>query len=188
MIAVIPARSGSKRIPRKNIREFHGKPIIAYSIQAALDSELFSRVIVSTDDDEFAAISMKLGADVHLRHPSLGVDDVAVGTVAVVQEVAREYPHEKAICAIYPCAPFITGSDIRLAFSLFMEGAPDYLYITDGTNDTDQGQFYWGLVSTWRDGTRIDHALEMKMAIPGVLDINTPDDWKLAEERYNGTE
>ncbi len=74
-IAIIPARGGSKRIPRKNIRNFHGKPLIAYSIQTALESKLFGKVIVTTDDDEIAAVARSYGAEVPFIRPKELVDD-----------------------------------------------------------------------------------------------------------------
>ena len=83
-IAIIPARGGSKRIPRKNIKEFYGKPLIAYSIQAALESKLFDKVIVSTDDEEIANIAKKYGAEVPFMRPKELSDDFT-GTGEVVK-------------------------------------------------------------------------------------------------------
>jgi N-acylneuraminate cytidylyltransferase len=87
-IAIIPARGGSKRIPRKNIKNFHGKPLIAYSIEAALNSNLFDRVIVSTDDNEIANIALKYGAEVPFIRPKNISDDYAT-TLDVINHAVK---------------------------------------------------------------------------------------------------
>lgn len=109
-IAVIPARGGSKRIPRKNIKDFHGKPLIAYSIEVALKSNLFDKVVVSTDDEEIAQISKKYGAEVPFLRPKELSDDFT-GTGAVVnhtidflKEQGEDYDF---VCTIYATAPFL---------------------------------------------------------------------------------
>lgn len=109
-IAIIPARGGSKRIPRKNIKIFHGKPLIAYSIETALLSKLFEKVIVSTDDEEIAEIAQKYGAEVPFLRPKELSDDFT-GTGVVVNHVV-EYLESigekyKYICTIYATAPFL---------------------------------------------------------------------------------
>ena len=103
-VAIIPARGGSKRIPRKNIKDFHGKPLIAYSIEVALKSGLFDEVIVSTDDDEIAKIAIKYGASVPFIRPKELSDDFT-GTGAVVEHTI-EFLLNKGekidfICTIY---------------------------------------------------------------------------------------
>lgn len=110
IVAVIPARGGSKRIPRKNIREFDGKPIIAYSIEAALKLKLFDRVIVSTDDEEIASVSREYGAEVPFLRPAELADDYT-GTNAVTKQ-AIEWLNTndgkvEYACCIYATAPFI---------------------------------------------------------------------------------
>lgn len=118
-IAIITARGGSKRIPRKNIKEFCGKPIIAYSIEAALNSKLFTEVMVSTDDEEIAFIAKKHGANVPFYRSAKNSDDYAT-TADVIMEVIREY--EKSgqyfdnICCIYPTAPFVTQEKLIRAY------------------------------------------------------------------------
>jgi len=109
-VAIIPARGGSKRIPKKNIKEFHGKPLIAYSIEVALKSKLFDKVIVSTDDKEVAEIAKKYGAQVPFLRPKELSDDFT-GTGDVVNH-AVEYLESKGenyeyICTIYATAPFL---------------------------------------------------------------------------------
>lgn len=108
-ICIIPARGGSKRIPRKNIKIFLGKPIIAYSIQAAIKSNLFDVVMVSTDDFEIAEIAKSYGASVPFMRSKENSDDYS-GTFDVIKEVLESYKKEgvyfNQACCIYPTAPF----------------------------------------------------------------------------------
>ena len=117
-LAVIPARGGSKRIPRKNIKLFNGQPMIAYSIQAAKASGAFDDVIVSTDDAEIADIAMQYGASVPFMRPTDLSDDFT-GTRAVTNHAIKAYEATIAkpdyCCCIYATAPFIQASDISRA-------------------------------------------------------------------------
>lgn len=128
IICIIPARGGSKRIPRKNIKLFLGKPIIAYSIQAALDSQLFDEVMVSTDDKEIAGIAKKYGAKVPFYRSPKTSNDFAI-TVDVLNEVLNCY--EKMgqtfdyICCIYPTALFMTPEKLRSAFETMVNKGYD---------------------------------------------------------------
>lgn len=123
-IAVIPARGGSKRIPRKNIKLFCGKPIIAWSIEAAQASGLFDHIIVSTDDAEIAAIATKWGAEVPFVRPAELSDDY-VGTGAVIKHAVewalKNLARVDFVCTIYATAPFLKSSDIRRGFELLEE-------------------------------------------------------------------
>ena len=114
-IAIIPARGGSKRIPRKNIRPFHGKPILVWSIEVALDSKLFDAVIVSTDDDEMASVALAHGAEVPFRRPAeLANDYVAVSPVirhALTWWEENRGP-VKLACSISATAPFLHAEDL----------------------------------------------------------------------------
>lgn len=118
-ICIIPARGGSKRISRKNIKYFLGKPIIAYSIQAALDSLLFDEVMVSTDDSEIAKIAVKYGAKVPFKRSDKNSDDFAT-TFDVIEEVIISYKNEGRefdnVCCLYACAPFVTKELILESF------------------------------------------------------------------------
>jgi len=130
-LAVIPARGGSKRIPRKNIKPFGGRPMIAYAIGAALDSGLFDEVIVSTDDDEIAATAQAHGARVPFRRPAALADDqtVTVPVIGHAVQAMRELGHPvDAACCIYPCVPFLRGSDLQAAHALFVESGAPYVY------------------------------------------------------------
>ena len=114
-IAIIPARGGSKRIPRKNIKEFCGKPILAYSIEAALDSKLFDEVMVSTDDNEIAEVAKKYGASVPFLRSSETANDFAI-LKDVLNEVLAKYnelgENFDEVCCILPTAPLVEVNDI----------------------------------------------------------------------------
>lgn len=129
-IAIIPARGGSKRIPRKNIKYFLGKPIIAYSIEAALLSELFDEVMVSTDDDKIAAIARQYGAKVpFLRSPEKADDHATLSDV--LMEVIETYQDKDVffnnVCCILPTAPLTSSEKIKEAFKKFANGHYDSL-------------------------------------------------------------
>lgn len=123
-IAVIPARGGSKRIPRKNLKVFCGKPIIAWSIETAIRSGLFDHIIVSTDDAEISDVAKKYGAEVPFIRPNSLSDDF-VGTGDVVKHAVEWFIKYKQppeyICEIYPTAPFVQESDLLSSFQLLKE-------------------------------------------------------------------
>lgn len=130
-VAVIPARGGSKRIPRKNIRVFAGKPMIAHAIDAALASGMFDRVIVSTDDQQVALIAREHGAEVPFIRPDELADDytptVPVVAHAIKACVELGWQIEYA-CCIYPGVPFIDIDDLRRTFSLLAETGAAYSF------------------------------------------------------------
>ena len=130
-ICVIPARGGSKRIPRKNIKEFNGKPIIAYSIEAALKSNCFDKVIVSTDDIEISRIAKKYGAQVPFLRPDYLSDDYA-GTTQVIKH-AIEWMEEADfyidnVCCLYATAPFVNKERIENAYEKLIESGANYCF------------------------------------------------------------
>jgi pseudaminic acid cytidylyltransferase len=118
-IAIIPARGGSKRIPRKNIKFFLGEPIISYAIKTALISNLFDEVMVSTDDEDIAEIALKYGARVPFLRSNLNSKDTST-TIDVISEVISKYKQLGVIfdytCCIYPCAPFINKEILLASF------------------------------------------------------------------------
>lgn len=124
IIAIITARGGSKRIPRKNIKEFCGKPIIAYSIEAAINSDIFHEVMVSTDDKEIAEIAAFFGAKVPFFRSKKNADDYAM-TADVLKEVLLDYEKDnqffKYLCCIYPTAPFVTAEKLKKATKILIE-------------------------------------------------------------------
>ena len=223
-IAIITGRGGSKRIPRKNIRDFLGKPIIAYSIEAALESGLFDEVMVSTDDQEIADIARQYGAVVPFIRSEKNSDDFS-GTGDVLIEVINEYRKlNKEFdygCCLYPTAPFVTPNKLKESFTLLRDKQFDTVFpvvefsfpilralkMEDGkvapvwpehyskrSQDLapayhDAGQFYWFEISSF---------LETKSLVSGntgaiiveensVQDIDTEDDWNLAEMKYKYT-
>jgi pseudaminic acid cytidylyltransferase len=133
-IAIIPARGGSKRIPRKNIRDFGGKPMIVWSIQAAQDSALFERVIVSTDDREIAEVARAHGAEVPFLRPPELADDLT-GTTEVIEHATRWLLDQgievRAVCCIYATAPFVQPEDIRRGLQVLL--AADWSYTFTAT-------------------------------------------------------
>lgn len=128
-VAVIPARGGSKRIPRKNIRAFLGRPMIAWPIGVARDSGLFDRVIVTTDDAEIAEVARASGAEVpFLRDPALA-DDHAGLTEVMRDTIARLAPPlaaEDMVCLIYATAPFLRALDLARGLDLLAGGAAEF--------------------------------------------------------------
>ncbi len=129
-VAIITARGGSKRIPKKNIKEFCGKPIMAYSIEAALQSDLFDEVMVSTDDEEIAEVAKKYGANIPFMRSATTADDYAT-TADVLNEVLKEY--EKLgrkfdwMCCIYPTAPLVTAQTLQQAWAYLEDKQADAL-------------------------------------------------------------
>jgi pseudaminic acid cytidylyltransferase len=130
-LCIIPARGGSKRIPRKNIKYFLGKPIIAYSIEAALKSNLFDEVIVSTDDKEIAEIAIKYGANVPFLRSEKNSDDFAT-THDVLNEVLNRYSEESnqfaVVCCLYPCAPFVTYEKLIEAYEILIKNKANSVF------------------------------------------------------------
>lgn len=217
-IAVITARGGSKRIPKKNIKEFCGKPILAYSIQAAIESQLFDEVMVSTDSKEIADIAIEYGASVPFMRSEETANDYAT-TNDVLREVFSEYENrgqhfDIAVC-IYPTAPFITAQKLRDAIKLMEDGAdavtpvvrfsfpPQRAFvIRDGrlqyqfpenalkrSQDLepiyhDCGQFYAMHVKNVLENVKGICATPIIMPETEVQDIDTEEDWKIAEIKY----
>lgn len=122
-LCVIPARGGSKRIPRKNIKLFHGKPMLAYAIEAAQKSALFDRIVVSTDDDEVAQIAQAYGAHVVARPAELA-DDAATTTPVIVHAIEhceqQFHCQYELVSCIYPCVPFIDTADLQQAHQMML--------------------------------------------------------------------
>jgi pseudaminic acid cytidylyltransferase len=130
-IAIIPARGGSNRIPRKNIREFHGKPIIAYSIDAARHSKCFERIVVSTDDDEIAAVAQEFGAEVPFRRPP-SLADAHTGTIDVVKHAVDTLEASgitfEWTCCIYATAPFLSADCLAEGFRRLRESGRSFAF------------------------------------------------------------
>lgn len=220
-LAIITARGGSKRIPRKNIKIFVSKPIIAYSIEAALGSGVFDEVMVSTDDEEIASIAKEYGANVPFLRSEATSNDFAT-TADVITEVLGEYEkrglHFDIACCIYPTAPFITPARLKEAVLMLEESKADTLipvvgfsyppqralviendrlefkypeYLSARSQDLvkhyhDAGQFY----AFRTDAFSVNKNLMVGNIIPMILDemevqdIDTLQDWELAELKY----
>lgn len=218
-LAMITARGGSKRIPGKNKKEFCGKPILAYSIEAALGSGVFDEVMVSTDDDEIASLAQHFGARVPFRRSARTAGDFAT-TDEVIAEVLEEYrrleQEPESFCCIYPTAPFLTPSRLKEAMGLldvhesvlpvtaFSYPPQRGFVVKDGcvvrwmpqyetarSQDLekiyhDAGQFYACRTEAFLRGMTTDVADMVPLVLPEseVQDIDTPEDWKLAEQKF----
>jgi N-acylneuraminate cytidylyltransferase len=220
-LAIIPARGGSKRIPRKNINNFLGKPIIAYSIEAAISSGLFDEIMVSTDDIEIAEIASKYGAKVPFYRSKENSSDVAT-TYEVLEEVLVQYKKMgfefEYVCCIYPCAPFITVNILNDAFWKLKNQSYDLVmpiaqfsrpiqrairivddkikfinpqYMTFRSQDFekkyyDSGQFYFFRPNVILESGKIivENSSFIILNNNVVEDIDTVEDWKNAEKKY----
>lgn len=177
-VAIIPARGGSVRVPRKNIKLFHGKPMLCYPIEVAKASNLFQLILVSTDDDEIEDTALAMGAVVMRR----ATDDGSKGTQEVARDVLENLQQAHFACVIYPCSPLLLASDLvagmrALQFSTYS--------MSVGPDGADAGCFYWGRTHAFRNEVPLDDAVaHVVLPAERVCDINTPDDWARAERLY----
>lgn len=174
-IAIIPARGGSRRIPRKNIRAFHGKPIIAYSIEAAKESGLFDLgVWVSTEDSEVAAVAYGSAARTVVRPLALAQDEI--GTQQVTTDALRTAsPLCEYACCIYATAPLMTAADLRNGLQALKRYTCGFVYVP--------GWYYWGRTESFINGRSFDGAMNLTPTSRWI-DINTEADWTRAEQLY----
>lgn len=130
-LAVIPARGGSKRIPRKNIKPFGGLPMIAWSIRAAINSQCFDRIIVSTDDEEIAEVAKQQGAEVPFVRPT-NLSDDHTGTIPVIaHSIGRQNQYGEAatqVCCLYATAPFVQATDLQRGLQVLQTTGADYAF------------------------------------------------------------
>ena len=219
-IAIITARGGSKRIPRKNVKLFCGKPIITYSIEAALQSGLFEEVMVSTEDEEIAQIARKAGAHVPFMRSSesagdyASTDDVLLEVLAAYKERGKDFD---SFCCLYPTAPFVTAEKLKTAMGLLDKAdsvmpvvpfsfPPQRCMILNEEGELrmkwpehaktrsqdlepyyhDCGQFYCCKTAPFLEykTTDLPHMVPMIMSELEVQDIDNPDDWEIAELKY----
>lgn len=186
-VCIIPARGNSQRIPGKNRRMFHGKPIIAYSIEAAKESRLFDEIWVSTDDDEIASVAVQFGAKWHPRSKELSDNDIGTREVtsAVVQEL---YPKVKPdfVCCLYATAPLMDVDDLKLGYDRLRVLAVDHAISVGYPPLQDAAQFYWSDTLALLSG--IEYFGSTTVLIPikpeRVCDINTEEDWLRCEQMY----
>lgn len=220
-IAIIPARAGSKRIPGKNIKLFAGRPMIEYPIRTALESGLFNRVIVSTENDQIAEVAMRAGAEVPFRRPADLADDMThTGEVLVhaLRALSEDVELPEIFCCIYPTSPFLEIKYLQLGHSLLKDSGADTvipvttfsspilraLRINNGLLESiwpeyylsrsqdleesyhDVGQFYWLKTTSFLEGKSLVTTKSIPLVIPRgiVIDIDTPEDWAVAEQIY----
>jgi N-acylneuraminate cytidylyltransferase len=220
-VAIITARGGSKRIPRKNIKEFCGQPIIKYSIDAAINSGVFEEVMVTTDDLEIAQIAKDFGAKVPFLRSEKTSNDYAT-TADVIEEVIQGYQHLGKkfdyACCIYPTAPFITAQKFKSAYDLIIRSEADsvvpvvkfsfpiqrglkmknnkleFIWPENALKRSqdlelayhDSGQFYLLNVNSFTEQKTVFMKNTAGLELPEceVQDIDTEEDWKLAEMKY----
>ena len=217
-LCIIPARGGSKRIPRKNVKLFIGKPIMAYSIETAKATRLFDEIMVSTDDEEIADVARQYGAKVPFMRSVETSGDFAT-TDDVIKEVLSKYMDSgrefDIFCCFYATAPLIQSKDVVSAYELLLQSDFTCVYpvvqfsypiwrcldlAEDGTITRhwpefeksrsqdlpkeyhDTGTFYWYKVNQWLSGEIKIGGIEMTECY--VQDVDTEDDWALAEMKY----
>lgn len=221
-IAVIPARGGSKRIPGKNIKNFCGKPVIAYSIEAALDSGIFDEVMVSTDSGEIADVAKKFGAKIPFMRSEKTSNDYAI-IADVLSEVLETYREKGSnfdtCCCIYSTAPFVTAEKLKAAYKIFQESSAKSLlsvslfsfppqrglfiregklvhfqpeYMNTRSQDIEKmyhdcGQFLIVDAACFMSEKKLmtDNTIPFIIDDIEVQDIDTIEDWKIAELKYN---
>lgn len=191
-VAIIPARGGSTRIPRKNIRLFHGKPIIQYSIELAQNEpQLFDHVIVSSDDKEILDFAVAHGAVALERPPLLAQDQVgtqAVGHHAVMwadQHLTTPDLLTHA-CVIYATAPMIERADLWRGWEQVRNGHRAFAFSVGDNPLRDAGQFYWGTAKAFRAHRPLigAHSAMIPIEDARICDINTEEDWERALRMY----
>ena len=202
-VCIIPARGGSTRLPGKNKKMFHGKPIIAYSIEAAKESRLFDEIWVSTDDVQIALIAHEFGAKSHYRSEELARNEV--GTQEVMAAVLRDlYPSSPPdyACCIYPCSPLLTAVDLLEAARHIKSVPAAYVVGVQSDPLADAGCFYFGTSLAFIEGIPLygphypmpenrtqdawiqGRTIAYGMPANRVCDINTMEDWSRAEQMY----
>lgn len=179
-ICFIPARGGSVRIPRKNLRQFYGRPIISYSIENAQKSGLFDEVVVSTDDDEIANVAATWGAR-YVRRPTC---DGTQGTQELAGGYLKTRPDVGMCCVLYATAPLLTWRDIALGWQTFLHSDwSNYTHTVDLAGQ-DIGGFYWGFAQSFRDGRPLDPSDWVRIDYDRAIDINTEADFQRAVRMY----
>lgn len=186
-VCIIPARGRSTRIPRKNIKPFHGLPIISYSIDTARETGLFDGGIwVSTEDREIANAARALGAHVIDRPPTLaeiGAPDC--GTQEVVRHALTALEGVKYACCIYATCPLLLPADIETGYVALLRRSRPFAY-SICPNGKDAGQFYWGTRKAFMQRVPLTTKRASRICLPWdrAIDINTPQDWARAEAVY----
>jgi len=186
-VAIIPARSGSVRIPGKNMKLFCDYPIIAYSIKTAIESGLFDDVIVSTDDQDTVDLAENLGAMGMLRSPEFCANEVGTQAVArnVLDTLAGMSQHYDLACVIYATAPIMTGQDLQRGMYEMLARDAEFSMSVGISPLADAAQFYWGKVDAFDVLPLIsEHTVMVPIDPDRVCDINEQSDWDRAERMY----
>ena len=184
-VCLIPARGGSKRIPRKNIRPFFGRPALWYAVDLAERSGLFDGIYVTTEDRDIGHLAMSYGAAWH--HRSEGAASDSATDYEVLQEFCRSTQADY-ICYLYPVTPLLDVMPLRQGYSMVLTGFWDIVYGVD-LKGVDAGAFYWVSVAALRDMTE-GRYYEKQDYGPVELgqfqchDVNTEDDWKVLAAKY----
>jgi pseudaminic acid cytidylyltransferase len=183
-VALIPARGGSVRVPRKNIRDFHGMRMLNYPICAAQDSGLFDLIVVSTDDREIASCAFDNGCIVVPRR----YDDGATGTQEIAARVFDQLDVSGgASCVIYPCTPLLLPSDLKAGWAKLLDPEAKSFVRSVGPDGQDAGAFYFGWTRAFRDRRPLDEFNTTDYVLPAerVIDVNTEADWTRALSMYD---
>ena len=172
-IAIIPARAGSVRIPGKNMKPFHGKPIVQYSIEKAMESGLFDRIVVSSDSLGTVNLANQLGVFGQYRPKVLS--DQKTGTQEVARYVLKCNQGYDTACVIYATAPMMSVADLTAGLEMLKRDGRPYVYSV-GPDWQDAAQFYWGETATFLKGIPLEDPMTAKLKIDAsrVCDINTP--------------
>lgn len=188
MIAVIPARGGSRRIPRKNIKPFGGKPMIAWPIEAARESRLFDEVYVSTEDDEISAIAQDWGARPIKRSAHLARDEIGTQEVMRSALMLLDAAVPPRVCCIYPCTPLLRYFDLIEAHDTLVTQRRGYVVAVGDSPLRDIGWFYFGLSSCFAAGTPLygHHTGLYVVDERRAIDINNSEDWNAALKVFQG--
>jgi N-acylneuraminate cytidylyltransferase len=186
-VAIIPARGGSTRIQRKNIKLFHGRPIISFSIETAKRSGIFDRIYVSTDSDEIGEVAQTYGAKRLGREYEEAQDHI--GTQQIMREALRRLNSEYIThaCCIYATAPMMTVQDLKHTWDLLQRNpAAEYAFAVAVEPFGPAGMFYFGRAQAFIKDLPLVAETSIMIPIPPsrAIDINTEEDWVKAEAMY----
>jgi len=176
-VGLIPAKGHSTRVPGKNIRLFHGKPIIAYTIETAFDAGIFDKVFVSTDSKKVSQIAEEYGADVIMRPDGLTVDTIGPVDIARYHLNAGELGKPDYICLLYATAPFMRAEDIRRGRRVARRRNTDFVVSVGVEPFHDAAQFLWCKAARLRRGAVEFDTTTALVKVPVSIDINSEDDW-----------
>lgn len=186
-VCIIPARGGSQRIPGKNKKLFHGKPIIEYAIDAAKNADIFDYIFVSTDDPDIDEIACKHGTQFHRRKGKYAQNEIGTQEVIknVLSEVIMSIDDLDRVCCLYATTPLLDYCWLRDADRM-LELENDYVFSVGVNPLHDAGQFYYGWARSFSRGYPLISTDSVMFPIPPErdCDINTPEDWERAEKMY----